>query len=154
MTYQEELVKAQRGETDQKVLEVFQSAYEEVKRGSDAQLINERKTNLAALLLDIANKIGDAGLACFTLRCMPAVARPYRDTVPLRPRHLDGHVPRSRKAVRGGSGGVSPRRGCAIERSGCKELDDAPLPRRGAVGARGNCPLQPVCAFTGLTHFV
>lgn len=76
MTYQEALVKAQRGETDQQVLEVFQSAYEEVKRGSDARLINERKTNLAALLLDIANKIGDAGLACFTLRCMPAVARP------------------------------------------------------------------------------
>jgi hypothetical protein len=76
MTYQEALVKAQRGETDQQVLEAFQSAYEEVKRGSDARLINERKTNLAALLLDIANKIGDAGLACFTLRCMPAVARP------------------------------------------------------------------------------
>jgi hypothetical protein len=79
MTYQEALAKAQRGETDEQVLGVFQSAYEEVKRGSDAQLINERKTNLAALLLDIANKLGDAGLACFcnsfTLRCMSAACR-------------------------------------------------------------------------------
>ena len=76
MTYQEALAKAQRGEADQQVLGVFQSAYEEAKRGSDAQLMNERKTNLAALLLDIANKIGDAGLACFTLRCMSDARAP------------------------------------------------------------------------------
>ena len=75
MTYQEALAKAQRGEADQQVLGVFQSAYEEAKRGSDAQLMNERKTNLAALLLDIANKIGDAGLACLTCA---ACARPER----------------------------------------------------------------------------
>jgi hypothetical protein len=75
MTYQEALAKAQRGETDQQVLGVFQSAHEEAKRGSDARLISERKTNLAALLLDIANKIGDAGLACLTCA---ACARPER----------------------------------------------------------------------------
>jgi hypothetical protein len=56
-----------QGEADHQVLEVFRSAYEEVKRGYDDQLINERKTNLAALLLDIANKEGDPGLACFSL---------------------------------------------------------------------------------------
>lgn len=67
LTYQEALAKAQRGEADQQVLRVFQSAHEEAKRGHDERLINERKINLAALLLDMANKIGDAGLACFSL---------------------------------------------------------------------------------------
>lgn len=63
--YQEALAKARRGETDQQVLEVFYSAYEEAKRGYDRQLVSERATNLAALLLDMANKIGDAGLRVF-----------------------------------------------------------------------------------------
>jgi hypothetical protein len=132
MTYQEALMKAQKGEADHQVLEVFRSAYEEVKRGYDDQLINERKTNLAALLLDIANKEGDAGLACFSLYpCAPGRLHtnldvsglmpadltprprlrrcPYHDSDKLRSRHLDGHVPGSRKAVRGGSEGVSQR---------------------------------------------
>lgn len=63
-------MKAQRGDIDDQVLRVFQSAYEEAKRGYDEQLTNERKTNLAALLLDMAHKIGDAGLA----RCSPSPA--------------------------------------------------------------------------------
>jgi hypothetical protein len=67
LTYQEAFAKAQRGEADQQVLRVFQSAHEEAKRGHDERRINERKINLAALILDMANKIGDAGLACFSL---------------------------------------------------------------------------------------
>jgi hypothetical protein len=51
-----------QGQADHEVLEVFRSAYEEVKRGYNEQLINERKTNLAALLLDIANKEGNPSL--------------------------------------------------------------------------------------------
>jgi hypothetical protein len=51
-----------QGQADHEVLEVFRSAYEEVRRGYNDQLINERKTNLAALLLDIANKEGDPSL--------------------------------------------------------------------------------------------
>lgn len=51
-----------QGQADHEVLEVFRSAYEEVKRGYNDQLINERKTNLAALLLDIANKEGNPSL--------------------------------------------------------------------------------------------
>lgn len=48
-----------QGQADHEVLAVFRNAYEEVRRGYNEQLINERKTNLAALLLDVANKEGD-----------------------------------------------------------------------------------------------
>ena len=58
-----------QGEADREVLQVFRNAYEEVRRGYNDALINERKTNLAALLLDIANKEGDASLS-------PAIAPP------------------------------------------------------------------------------
>ena len=51
-----------QGEADYQVLEVFRNAYEEVRRGYNDQLINERKTNLAALLLDVANKEASPGL--------------------------------------------------------------------------------------------
>lgn len=125
--YQEALAKARRGETDQQVLEVFYSAYEEAKRGYDRQLVSERATNLAALLVDMANKIGDAGLRVSPARARarsralartaPAVPRPccekkdHHLTAPMtwRARHVDGHVPGGGEAVRGGSEGA-PRR--------------------------------------------
>ena len=84
LTYQEALAKAQRGEADQQVLRVFQSAHEEAKRGYDERLINERKINLAALRLDMANKIGDAGLACL-LPCAPCGLRANLDVSGLMP---------------------------------------------------------------------
>jgi len=62
MTYNQALQKAQKGEADQETLAVFRSAYEEVKRGYNDVLIMERKTNLAALLLDVANKEPDANV--------------------------------------------------------------------------------------------
>ena len=51
-----------QGKADKQVLEVFRDAYEEVRRGYNEQLINERKVNLAAILLDVANKEGDPSL--------------------------------------------------------------------------------------------
>lgn len=48
-----------QGQADREVLDVFRNAYEEVRRGYNDALIQERKTNLAALLLDVANKEGD-----------------------------------------------------------------------------------------------
>jgi hypothetical protein len=50
---------ALQGQADREVLDVFRNAYEEVRRGYNDALIQERKTNLAALLLDVANKEGD-----------------------------------------------------------------------------------------------
>jgi len=55
-----------QGEADQETLAVFRNAYEEVKRGYNDQLITDRKTNLAALLLDVANKEPD-----------PSITQPY-----------------------------------------------------------------------------
>jgi hypothetical protein len=61
MTYTEALRKAQRGMADYEVLDVFRSGLEEVKSSYNEQLKNDRKTNLAALLLDLANKEPDPG---------------------------------------------------------------------------------------------
>ena len=60
MTYHEALQRAQAGNADYDVLAVFRQAYEQaVGDNYGAEVMNERKTNLAALLLDVANKERD-----------------------------------------------------------------------------------------------
>ena len=60
MTYHEALQRAQAGNADYNVLAVFRQAYEQaVADNYGVEVINERKTNLAALLLDVANKERD-----------------------------------------------------------------------------------------------
>ena len=60
MTYHEALQRAQAGNADYNVLAVFRQAYEQaVADNYGAEVMNERKTNLAALLLDVANKERD-----------------------------------------------------------------------------------------------
>jgi len=58
-----------QGEADQETLAVFRNAYEEVKRGYNDQLITDRKTNLAALLLDVANKEPDPSITQQYVSC-------------------------------------------------------------------------------------
>eukprot|EP00960_Hanusia_phi_P074639 768280-Hanusia_phi.AAC.8 len=61
MSYPEALQRAQRGEATQEVLQVFREAYEDSKKSFNEALKIERKTNLAALLLDVANRQADPG---------------------------------------------------------------------------------------------
>ena len=54
MTYEQALQKAQQGQADKEVLDVFRKGYTELKGN-----YYMRKTNLAAILLDVANKQGE-----------------------------------------------------------------------------------------------
>jgi len=59
MSYPEALQRAQNGEATLEVLKVFREAYEDSKKSFNEALKIERKTNLAALLLDVANRQAD-----------------------------------------------------------------------------------------------
>ena len=58
MTFDQALMKAQKGQADDEVLAAFRKGLSDALDNTDQNFIDSRKTNLAAILLDLGNKQG------------------------------------------------------------------------------------------------
>jgi hypothetical protein len=71
-----------QGKADKDVLQVFRGAYEEASRGNNDALTIERKINLAAILINVANMESDPCLCPASFLCIPCQTQ---QSVPLPP---------------------------------------------------------------------